>query len=368
MPGAAWWICASTTRWAGPRTWRTAWWRWVPRRCCPAAGRPGARRIALDDRAGLRRAHHVRDVAAFHPDAAARAATLARLAARGVPVHVEDNEPALAARLGGDLHGIMRGGVPRDIDGREAASIRMRRLALANHAIGRWPSVSVLLATRRPERLARAVGCVAAQAYPNLELVLALHGDGFPTAPVLSSPPVRIVRVDRGQPLGGVLAAAAAAASGELLAKMDDDDCYGPEHLLDLVLGHAYSGAVLVGKGLEFVYLAKADRTIRCGRWRAERYSCDLAGGGLLIARRDLQDLGGWRPLPVGVDQALAADVAAAGGGVYRTHGAGFVLVRHGRGHAWGVTEATLLAGADRVCRGWRPGLAGLADAACPLR
>ena len=332
----------------------------------PRTARTRARRVAADDRAALRRAHHVLDVAAFHPHPAARAATLARLAASGVPVHVQDDDPALAGHLGGDLHGLMRDGVPRGIDDREAASIRMRRLALARHAVTRRPSVSVLLATRRPARLARAVAGVAAQAYPRLELVLALHGDGFGAVPRSPGLPVRIVRVDACRPLGAVLAAAAAAASGELLAKMDDDDCYAPEHLLDLVLAHAYSGAVLVGKGLEVVYLARADRTVRRGRFRAERYSCDIAGGGLLIARRDLRDLGGWRPLPGGVDQALAADVAAAGGAVYRTHGAGFVHVRHGRRHAWGVAEAELLAGADRVRRGWRPELAGIAGAPCP--
>ena len=332
------------------------------------AGAQARRVVGLDERVRLAHAHHLEDIAAFHRGVLARARTLARLAARGVPVHVLDDDPILGVGLGARLHDLMRAGVPDGIDGREAQSIRMRRLALADHAMASRPTVSVLLATRRPGRLAYALRSVAAQTYPHVELVLALHGDGFSEVP---EPPrrglqLRVLRMAAEHPLGAVLDAAAAAASGELLAKMDDDDCYGPDHLLDLVLAHAYSGAALVGKGAEFVYLAGADVTLRRGRWRAERYTSDIAGGGLLISRDDLARVGGWRALPRGVDQALAADVVAAGGAVYRTHGSGFMLVRHGRGHAWRADEAAFRTGADRVYAGWRPDLADIGDVPCP--
>ena len=173
------------------------------------------------------------------------------------------------------------------------------------------------------------------------------------------------MRVGAGRTLGEALEAATAAATGELLAKMDDDDRYDAHHLTDLVLAREYSDAALVGKGPEVVYLAGADVTVRRGRWRAERYCTDIAGGGLLIARADLARAGGWRPLPWGVDQALAADVAAMGGGVYRTHGSGFLLVRHGRGHAWAADERRFVADADEVHRGWRPDLAAIGDEPC---
>ena len=58
--------------------------------------------------------------------------------------------------------------------------------------------------------------------------------------------------------------------------------------------------------------------------------------------------------------------MVAAGGAVYRTHGSGFVLVRHGRGHAWGAGEAAFRTGADRVFAGWRPDLAGIGDVPFP--
>ena len=58
--------------------------------------------------------------------------------------------------------------------------------------------------------------------------------------------------------------------------------------------------------------------------------------------------------------------VAGADGAVYRTHGSGFMLVRHGRGHAWRADEAAFRRGADRVYAGWRPDLADIGDVACP--
>ena len=334
-----------------------------------SAGARARRAVAADDADALRHAHHVEDVAAFHAGTAERADTLARLAARGVPVHVLDGDPALPEALGAELHDLMAAGVPLgDPDRREAASIRMRRLAHRDHARrpDGWPSVSVLLATRRPERLGAAVRAVARQDYPRLELVLALHGHGFGDVPAPGTGlAVRVLRVGAERTLGEALAAAVALARGEFLAKMDDDDRYDAQHLLDLVLAHGYSGALLVGKGPEVVYLAGRDVTLRRGCWLAERYSRDIAGGGLLIARADLVRAGGWRPLHRGVDQALAADVLASGGRVYRTHGSGFMLVRHGRGHAWQADERRFLADADVVHRGWRPDLAGIGAAPC---
>ena len=320
----------------------------------------------------LRRFHHLEDVQAFHADVAARAGALVRLAAGGAVVHVADADQRLEELLGPDLYRLMTTDVSAfDAGARELHSIGMRRAAMREHSSwardpGTLPTVSVLLATRRPALLPQALAAVASQTWPRLELVLALHGNEASFAGVeehvAALPvPARIVRVSGSAPLGAVLNAAVAAAGGTLLAKMDDDDRYGADHLWDLVLAHEYSRARLVGKGMEFVYLAAADRTVHChaGRGEAWRASC-LAGGTLLISRDDLDRTGGWRNEPRGVDQALIDDVLRAGAGVYRTHGAGFMLVRHGRRHTWETGEDRFLAKADRIIPGWAPGIAGL--------
>ena len=339
-------------------------------------------RVDPADRAALHACHHLADVAAFHASAAARAGTLARIAATGLPVYLADGGPGLAPLLGAGLHALMTSQAVRtaNADERESLSVRMRRAALRDHTLGararqvcaaalddapRPPKVSVLLATRRPAMLTRALASAARQSYPELELVLALHGDGFDGDALERGlagmrGAVRVVRVGAARPLGAVLNAATAAASGLLLTKMDDDDAYGPDHVWDLVLAHGYSGAALVGKPIETVYLGAAGRTVRHAGDPNERYAVALAGGTLLIARHDLARVGGWRRVPRGVDRELIEDVRRAGGAVYRTHGRGFMLVRHGVRHTWEVDERSLRRGSRESAPGWCPALADI--------
>lgn len=342
----------------------------------PRLVRPGALRQ-------LRRLHHLEDTAAFHRDERSRAAALARLAAAGVVVRLADESEPLRALLGDALYRPMRT-APGDLDptAREVLGARMRRAALwrhstwarARHAGEReFPRVSVLLATRRPGFLPWALANLARQTYPNRELVLGLHGEDFPgvEARLAEFPgPARVVRAPREEPLGAVLNALAETARGPLLAKMDDDDLYGPDHLRDLVLARQYSGAALVGKWLEFLYLANADATIQWCNGESERYqTTTLSGPTLLLSRADLDRAGGFRPLPRGVDSALAEDVVRGGGRIYRTHGAGFLLVRHGEGHTWDTGSAgddRLLARADRTWPGFHPERAGVEPLARP--
>ena len=322
--------------------------------------------------------------------------------------------PGLRECLGPELHDLMTraDAFSADARGRELISIRLRRAALRSHSISArpptaspgaaagarpsWPpEVSVLLPTRRPDMLAAALANVARQTYPRLELVLAAHGDGFETDRVSELTaglgcPVSVVPVSAEAPLGRVLDAAAAAASGLLLTKFDDDDIYGAEHVWDLVLAREYSRAEMVAKGAEYVYLAASDFTIHRFGGKGERFSRRpiiaggamvmaasdftlrrfggkgrrfsrhpaVAGGTMMMAAADLAAAGGWRPLPARVDEALIKDVDRTGGRIYRTHGAGYVLVRHGVGHTWSADDDYFLSQADLARPGLCPALA----------
>ena len=331
----------------------------------------------------LGRAHHVDDSAEQHRDVATRAGVLAAMAALGMVVRVSTPDPELGLHLGSDLYSLMIDDriATADTHTRESLSIAMRRYALRDHSLRararqvlastRWPGpplplVSVLLATRRPHRVAAAVEAVASQTYPRVELVLAMHGEGFDTETIEElleavDLPARAVGVAAGEPLGAVLNAAVAESTGTLLTKFDDDDFYGPEHLWDLVLAHEYAPAALVGKGAEYVYLANSDRTIHRFRDRSERRSAGIAGGALMIARHSLDRLLGWREIPASVDRALIEDVTRARMGTYRTHGMGYMLVRHDEGHTWPAKDAYFLKQADEVREGCDLAFAGAA-------
>ena len=351
-----------------------------PRRLLPP-GVQAHRVVAHHDRAAVRLCHHLVDVADFHSDEIERAGVLVRLAATGAPVYLADGGPGLNALIGNELHALMSTGVREaDADERESLSIKMRRIALRDHSFGararqmgeavlddppEVPSVSILLATKRPDFLGWAVDNVARQNYPQLQLVLALHGEAFETAAVEAQVqrlrlPTRVISVGGNHTLGAVLNAAAKEATGVLLAKMDDDDLYGSDHIWDLVLAHEFSGAKIVAKAFENVYLADRDQTVRQFRVRAETYNRHVPGATLLIARHDLDRVGGWQRIPARVDMALVAGVVRIGGGVYRMHGAGCLVVRHGEQHTWDADDEEFLCRAHAVLPGWRPDAADI--------
>ena len=343
---------------------------------CPPAG-PGAAFLPMNPSllGVLRRLHHVIDSGDGLGDTAQRAGTLAALAAAGVVTRVARGDPGLRLALGAQLHDLMSSESVARADGhrREQISISMRRLALRDHSLRARarqilatrglepprPEVSVLLATRRPELLGAALEAVRAQNYPRLELVLALHGEGFGSDACVAALvedlecEVRVVRAGADQTLGAVLNAAVSASSGTLLTKFDDDDYYAGDHIWDLLLAREYSGATLVAKAPEYIYLSQDDTTVRVTKMRERFVPRPMAAGGvLMISRQDLDDAGGWRRVPRAVDTALAQDVTLVGGNIYWTHGAGYLRVRQGDGHTWRVEDSFFTERAS----GTRPG------------
>lgn len=244
----------------------------------------------------------------------------------------------------------------------QEASVSERRHALRAHspavAFDSWPSVSVIVATHRPDHLGLLFDNLRSLSYPRLEAVIALHGGALDAAHVralcATLPfPSRVVEVASSSNLGEVLEVCSQVADGDVLTKMDDDDYYGADHIWDLVLAHMYSGAQVVGKALDWIYLVGDDTTVLRPTYAAEKYADFVAGGTMLITKADLLSVGGWRPVPKSVDRALLDRVLADGGLVYRTHGLGYVYVRHGAGHTASVADEHFL---TKTAEQW-PGL-----------
>lgn len=320
--------------------------------CIPAGAALSAGQVRL-----LRPLRAVHDSPGAHSGPVAHARLLIQLAAAGVPVNAADLPSQVRELLGQPLaqalHATGAADWPEPVD-REASSVVLRRAALLHQApSARWrtfaasvrlavepqPPVSVLLVTRRPALLGAALDHVRRQSYPSLQLVLGLHGDHFADTAVADALrdlelPSTVVRVGADLLFGDALNRVTKAAEGRYLTKMDDDDLYGPDHITDLMLAAGYSQADLVGKGAELTYLEALDVTVRRSR-RSETFSRHVAGGTLLLSREVIHGVGGWRAVQRSVDYALIDQVLAAGGSVYRTHGLGFVLRRHGDGHTW---------------------------------
>ncbi len=300
-------------------------------------------------------------------DAAVRA--VAGLAMAGVPVVAAD---APAGRLGADVVAAITAPVDlADSMAREEHSLVLRRAALDTFSDRAWraelgrragvpvagqPSVSVVLASKRPEMLDFAFAQVARQCgVDRLELVLAPHGFDVDPARVQEAVGATVAVQVLPQPpdalFGDVLQAATVAARGALVLKMDDDDWYAPDVVVDLLRARAYSGADLVGMPLEFHYVDPVRTTVQKGH-PSEFYARFIAGGTMLIDRSHLLELGGFRQVRKFVDAQLLDAVLNAGGTIYRTHGLGYVLRRTQSGHTWDITLEELL-DPDRMVASW---------------
>jgi len=249
----------------------------------------------------------------------------------------------------------------KDPTEREKISVQLRRSALLSHSLSsrlqqirkaagltvfQKPPISVVVATKRPEMVDRIVEVVEMQDYPNLELVLAMHGDSFPNDykfREVSMLPITVLRFPEETIFGKVLSEATAVASGQWVAKMDDDDWYGNEHISDLYLAAKYANAELVGKGSEFVFLEEKNLTIRRDLGNSEVESATLAGGTLLIKSELLYEINGWRELQRGVDIALIKDAHLAGCRMWRTHPFGYLLRRTSGEHTWVIKDSYFL-------------------------
>ena len=231
----------------------------------------------------------------------------------------------------------------------DLASVRQRRDVLRTRP-AQLPTVSILLVTRRPHLLDAVATMIRAQRYRRIQVVVAVHGAGAEDlpSPDVGDLPLKVIAAPGDRTLGHALAMAAEVADGELLTKMDDDDHYGPDHVLDLVLGRDVSGAQVVGKSSTVVHVEALDTTVRRVIGTPETAVHRVAGGTILVGRDELRSFGGWADVPRAVDSALMSAVAAAGATIYRPHDIGYLYVRHasGAGHTWAADAGHFLANA----------------------
>ncbi len=307
----------------------------------------------------LRSAWGVVDDTSLHAAPEARARYLAQLAVAGIPFRLTDDAPELiGAWIGDELVAASAGPIEHlfDADDRERLSVAQRRIALRRFTDwARWedltdlldvrlrprPTISAILATNRPEQLAHAAQQIANQNYEPLEPIFVLHGDGFgdDAARLVADrcPNARSIHVGHEVAFGSALNAGADLATGELITKMDDDDWYGADHLWDLVHAMEYSGAELIAKAAEWVYLSELDITMRRFNSGAESYTATMAGGTMMMRRSDFDAVGRFRRARRHIDLGLINDVRRLGGETYRTHGFGYLLNRNASGHTWDI-------------------------------
>jgi hypothetical protein len=327
----------------------------------------------------LQHARSVTCIFGADDDQRAVAGGIVALAAYGVPLVATEVPQPVAGIVGDDLAALVVSATAADMDDdrtRELHSVRLRRAAVRAHGpAARWrqiaaatgitqplsPSLSVVMATKRPDHVLTAAAQVAEQRGDRPQLVLGLHNAAMPAGierqvRARYQGDVVLRTFDEQMNLGEVLDALIRTADGDLVSKWDDDDWYAADHLDDMRWALQFSGGTLVGKAAEFVYLEQLDVTIRRHAYGAETFSTTVAGGTLTIARADLLAMDGWPSAVRRADRQLISRVQDRGGQVYRTHGFGYVLRRAGSQrpdeHTWRIGDDYFIHAATDQSRG----------------
>jgi glycosyltransferase involved in cell wall biosynthesis len=235
------------------------------------------------------------------------------------------------------------------------------------------PRVSVVLATHRVDKIEECRRNVVTQDYPNLELIIVLNNDAYDEASVRETFAdvrlLQVVRLAASCNLGSCINLGASFATGSYIAKMDDDDFYGPSYISDLVLSALETGADVLGKKATFFYFEDGqDYCLRhpelFHRWlwpftdvaARSTFSPKLHGATLFIKRDVIRDFPFDETAPHGTDAIFQRACRRAGLTIYASDEFNFCHLRRAgaEGHLWQITkegvleDAVLLASFDR--------------------
>ncbi|MCO5971262.1 methyltransferase domain-containing protein [Actinoallomurus soli] len=208
-------------------------------------------------------------------------------------------------------------------------------------------SISVILPTNRPEQIDHAIEQVARQVHRPLQLVLVTHGFSSDRAAAKARAAglenVVVLSADAGLTLGAVLNLGIDAADGAYLAKMDDDNLYGPHYLSDLAYAFDYTTAGLVGKGAHYCEMRTHGVTLL--RFpHLEHTEAELIQGGTILADGDVLRRLRFSDLPRAVDSDLLRRAQAEDVGIHSADRFNFVSVRGDReAHTWKVSDEELM-------------------------
>jgi spore maturation protein CgeB/SAM-dependent methyltransferase len=219
--------------------------------------------------------------------------------------------------------------------------------------------VSAICVSHRPEFLEHIHAQLARQNYGHIELIFVQNSSAFSEEEIaerFSAFKLKILSIPEEQFLADGLNAALEVASGDYLAKIDDDDYYGPNYLSDSLLAFDYAPtAGLVGKKSFFAYVEAADQTVLRFPTQSYKFCRHVHGGTLVWDRRRLEGLE-FESVRRGTDTRFLKSVQRMGVDIFSTDPFNFVHVRYAdkTRHTWTIEDDEFVSKAVSVGTGLR--------------
>ncbi|HEX2153350.1 MAG TPA: glycosyltransferase family A protein [Acidimicrobiia bacterium] len=225
------------------------------------------------------------------------------------------------------------------------------------------PSVAAILVSNRPELIQDAMNRLARQTWRPTEIIVGLHGFDDPgLRPPAEDIPIRILGFDERLTLGECLNRAIESTPSDLVAKIDDDDHYGPAYLEDAVRDLDSSGNPIVGKATVYAYLSSDDTTVLRRPGTEHRRLDGTMGGNTFVMERSVWEAVPFPHRPRFVDTIFLTAARRLGFTAYSGSRFEFCAVRHGAAHTYAASDTMLAAGSDPAWSGFHPERAFVPD------
>jgi cellulose synthase/poly-beta-1,6-N-acetylglucosamine synthase-like glycosyltransferase len=134
------------------------------------------------------------------------------------------------------------------------------------HSWKEFPLVSIITPTKRPENFEKAFKSYKNQKYPHKEWIVILNSSQNIPADIKrkceQNPDIRLLQLHEEKNIGICLNVGIEKAVGDYWFKMDDDDLYGPNYILDMMFEVRSIDADIFGKPRGFILFKKTNKLI----------------------------------------------------------------------------------------------------------
>lgn len=208
--------------------------------------------------------------------------------------------------------------------------------------------ISVITPTNRKQNLLAYIERINAQESVELDVIIVTHGFELVDAEIQSlknnfKHKLRIIYRDAEVSLGQCLNAAIELTEYPIIAKVDDDDYYYKNYLLDQWLALKYSNADLVGKSASFYYFEKDDLFV-LRRLNDHSRFCDHIMGATIMSPAHIMKNLMFSDLPRAVDSDYIKRLKESDGIIYASHPYEMCVYRAKdiSKHTWSVDDMSL--------------------------
>jgi 2-polyprenyl-3-methyl-5-hydroxy-6-metoxy-1,4-benzoquinol methylase/spore maturation protein CgeB len=242
------------------------------------------------------------------------------------------------------------------------------RLEQIGEAIGtpfiakRRKKASVIVCSKRPDFLFHAATQVSQQTYADHEVLFVKHSPNYKDDEIAQAfsgeASLKILEINSDQVLADGLNLAMRHADGDVFAKFDDDDYYGPNYLEDAILAFGYAPrAGLVGKQTFFAYVESVNQTVHRFPGKSYQFTKRVHGGTFVWDRRKTEDAQFTRTRQ-GTDTLFLKTLVSQNVPIFSADPFNFIHVRYAdlSKHTWKIEDQEFLTKAVTLGEGLRLG------------